>query len=117
MGRLGHISNVDYATGKVKATYNGKVTKDIPFIANGEYHMPKKGDLVVILTDDDTGENIACIGTTYNDTNTPEESGDGYFFKRFNDSCSMEATSSDIVFDVAGEKVSMKKVKHLIDIH
>ena len=103
MGRLGHISNVDYATGKVKATYNGKVTKDIPFIANGEYHMPKKGDLVVILTDDDT--------------NTPEESGDGYFFKRFNDSCSMEATSSDIVFDVAGEKVSMKKVKHLIDIH
>ena len=115
MSKVGYISSVNYETGMVRVLYKGsdKVSKEITYLSNGEYRMPNKDDMVLIETG--TDGNAVCLGTTFNARNKPEKHGKGYYFKKFNDICSMEATDTDIIFSIGEKSISIKDVIDMIE--
>lgn len=112
--KIAYVSNVDYGKGMVRVAYAGsdKVSKNIPYIANGEYRMPKKGEQVCVIEGD--GGTVA-LGTMHNEMNPPEKSGKGIYYKSFNDRCAVTATENDIIFELGEKSVALSKVAGLLE--
>lgn len=84
--RTGRVSSINYSAGTARVTYadkDGTVTKEVPFVANNEYNMPKVGDMVSV-TCNSNGTVAATIGgSTWNDNNRPYEGYEGLYRKEY----------------------------------
>lgn len=82
--RVGRVSSINYEEGTVKVFYSDKdnsVTKDIPYIMNGEYRMPNIDDMVLVLHLSNGSSMGIVVGTFWNGNNKPIESGKGLYRK------------------------------------
>lgn len=79
--RIGKVCNVDLATGMVSVEYEDResVTDTIPFVNyGGEYNPPVIGSYVLVAHLS-TGACGIVIGTYWNSSNTPPQTGNIYF--------------------------------------
>lgn len=79
--RVGKVSSVDYAAGKVRVFYpdkDGCVTKPLPML-NFRYFMPEVDDWVYVLHLPNGTETGLVLGKYFNNKNMPKESGKGLF--------------------------------------
>ncbi|BBF42011.1 hypothetical protein lbkm_0693 [Lachnospiraceae bacterium KM106-2] len=85
--RIGYVSSIDYKSGTVQILYKDRdnsVTDDIPVLTmNGEYSMPAINDMVLVLHLSNGGEMGVVMGTFWNDSNKPSESGKEIYRKDF----------------------------------
>lgn len=84
--RTGRVSNINYSAGTARVTYadkDGTVTKEIPFVANNEYNMPKVGDLVSVSCTSNGTVAATVAGSTWNRNNTPYEGYEGLYRKEY----------------------------------
>lgn len=85
--RVGKISAIDYASGRVRVVYHDRddaVTSLIPLLAS-EYHMPEVGDQVVVLHLSDGSAAGIVLGRVWSEKNMPPESGAGLYRKDLSD--------------------------------
>lgn len=84
--RTGRVSSINYQAGTARVTYadkDGTVSKEVPFLANNEYNMPKVGDMVSV-TCNSNGTVAATIGgSTWNRNNQPFEGYEGLYRKEY----------------------------------
>lgn len=81
--RIGKISAIDYASGRVRVVYHDRddaVTNLIPLLSS-EYLMPRVGDQVVVLHLSDGSAAGIVIGRAWSEKNKPPESGAGLYRK------------------------------------
>lgn len=86
--RIGYVSKVNYEDGTVEVTYadrDNTVTSEINMLSNGEYKMPKVGQLVAVFHNGNGAEMGSTIGTIWNDDNKPPEGKEGLYRKDYND--------------------------------
>lgn len=84
--RSGRVSSINYQAGTARVTYadkDGTVTKEIPFVANNEYNMPKVGDLVSVSCTSNGTVAATVAGSTWNRNNTPYEGYEGLYRKEY----------------------------------
>lgn len=83
--RIGQISRIDYATGRIAVTYGDRddsVTDLLPYLSfNNEYHMPKVEDYVAVMHLSTGAEMGIILGTYWDDGNPPPVSGKDIFRK------------------------------------
>lgn len=80
--RFGRVSNIDYPAGTCEVTYKDRddtVTKQVSFISNRRYIMPKVGDLLIVLHPGAQPEDAVVLGTIWNEVNVPPEGYEGLF--------------------------------------
>lgn len=85
--RIGKISAIDYAAGRVRVVYHDRddaVTSLIPLLSS-EYHMPAVGDQVIVLHLSDGSAAGIVLGRVWSDKNMPPESGAGLYRKDLSD--------------------------------
>lgn len=107
--KIGKVSSIDEKNGMVKILYTDqgeKVSANwFPFLANGEYRMPKEGEMVITIHPGGTEKGI-CIGTVWNKGNIPGLTKE-QFKKGMTDGCSTSATPSDITFQIPTGAISV----------
>lgn len=84
--RQGRVSSINYAAGTARITYadkDGATTKEVPFVANNEYNMPKVGDLVSLSCTSNGTVAATVSGSTWNHNNRPFEGYAGLYRKEF----------------------------------
>ena len=84
--RFGRVSNIDYPAGTCEVTYKDRdetVTKQVSFISNRQYIMPKVGDLLIALHPGTQSEDAVVLGTIWNNVNTPAEGYEGLYRKDY----------------------------------
>ena len=85
--RKGKISSVNYDTGMARVTYkdrNESVTSEFPLLNfNGEYHMPKIGEDVLVAHLSNGSSHGVVLGPLWNQQNTPAETGKNLYRKDF----------------------------------
>ena len=84
--RFGRVSNIDYPAGTCEVTYKDRdetVTKQVSFISNRQYIMPKVGDLLIVLHPGTQSEDAVVLGTIWNNVNTPAEGYEGLYRKDY----------------------------------
>lgn len=80
--RFGRVSNIDYPAGTCEVTYKDRddtATKQVSFISNRRYIMPKVGDLLIVLHPGAQPEDAVVLGTIWNEVNVPPEGYEGLF--------------------------------------
>ena len=84
--RTGRVSRVNYEKGTFEVTYFDRgqsVTQEINAVSNGEYRMPKVGQMVSVIHNSN-GTVAGCSpGTIWNATNRPAEGFRGLFRKEY----------------------------------
>ena len=86
--RTGRVSSIDYEHGTYEVTYfdRGKsVTRQINGISNGEYKMPKIGQMVTVVHNSNGTAAATAMGTMWNKHNKPPQGWEGLFRKEFSD--------------------------------
>lgn len=86
--RVGRVSSIDYERGTYEVTYadRGKtVTRSINAISNGEYKMPKVGQLVSVSHTSNGTAAGTTTGTVWNKSNKPVEGFAGLYRKEYGD--------------------------------
>ena len=84
--RFGRVSNIDYPAGTCEVTYKDRdetVTKQVSFISNRQYIMPKVGDLLIVLHPGTQSEDAVVLGTIWNNVNIPAEGYEGLYRKDY----------------------------------
>lgn len=84
--RTGRVSAIDYKAGTYEVTYfdRGKsVTRQINAMSNGEYKMPKIGQIVSVSHNSNGTAAATTTGTVWNKTNKPAEGYRGLYRKEF----------------------------------
>lgn len=84
--RTGRVSAIDYKAGTYEVTYfdRGKsVTRQINAMSNGEYKMPKIGQIVSVSHNSNGPAAATTTGTVWNKTNTPAEGYRGLYRKEY----------------------------------
>lgn len=84
--RTGRVSSIDYEAGTYEVTYfdRGKsVTRKINAQSNGEYKMPKIGQVVSVSHTSNGISAGTTTGTVWNKTNKPAEGFKGLFRKEY----------------------------------
>lgn len=84
--RVGRVSSIDYESGTYEVTYadRGKtVTARINAISNGEYKMPKVGQLVSVSHTSNGTAAATTTGTVWNKSNKPAEGFAGLYRKEY----------------------------------
>lgn len=85
MIRLGKVSSVNHAAGRVKVAFSDKdniVSTELPYLAF-EYNMPKVNDMVVCIFLGNGVSQGFCLGSYYSDFNKPKEAGSDIYYKDF----------------------------------
>ncbi len=107
--RIGKVNSVDDVNGMVKILYTDsgeKVSANwFPFLANGEYRMPRIGEMVITVHPGGTEKGI-CIGTVWNKEHAPGMTK-GDFKKEMTDGCSAFATKEDMTFTTPSGSISV----------
>ena len=78
--RVGKVTNIDTESGKVRVNYEDEDNATLKLYMmtfNGEYSMPKVGDMVVTLHMENGSSKGFCLGTYYGGTLKPK-TGFGY---------------------------------------
>lgn len=86
--RTGRVSSVDYKTGTYEVTYHDRgrsVTRRINAMSNGEYKMPRVGQMVSVVHNSNGAAAATTMGTIWNQTNLPAEGGEGLYRKEYGD--------------------------------
>lgn len=84
--RVGRVSSIDYEAGTYEVTYfdRGKsVTRKINAQSNGEYKMPKIGQMVSVSHTSNGISAGTTTGTVWNETNKPAEGFKGLYRKEY----------------------------------
>lgn len=84
--RTGRVSAVNYAAGTYEVTYfdrDRSVTREINAISNGEYLMPRVGQVVSVSHNGNGSAAAVAGGTIWNKTNRPAEGYKGLFRKEY----------------------------------
>ena len=84
--RFGRVSNIDYPAGTCEVTYKDRdetVTKQVSFISNRQYIIPKVGDLLIVLHPGTQSEDAVVLGTIWNNVNTTAEGYEGLYRKDY----------------------------------
>jgi len=87
--RTGRVSSIDYEAGTYEVTYTDRgksVTKKINAMSNGEYKMPKIGQIVSVSHNSNGAAAATTTGTVWNKTNKPAEGFKGLYRKEFGSS-------------------------------
>lgn len=85
--RIGRVSRIDYKNGLIAVTYGDRdesVTDMLPYLSfNGEYHMPKVEQYVLVVHVS-TGEELGIVlGSYWHDGDPPAASGKDVYRKEF----------------------------------
>ena len=85
--RIGRVSRIDYKNGLIAVTYGDRdesVTDMLPYLSfNGEYHMPKVEQYVLVVHVS-TGEELGIVlGPYWHDGDPPADSGKDVYRKEF----------------------------------
>lgn len=85
--RIGRVSRIDYKNGLIAVTYGDRdesVTDMLPYLSfNGEYHMPKVEQYVLVVHVS-TGEELGIVlGPYWHDGDPPAASGKDVYRKEF----------------------------------
>jgi hypothetical protein len=86
--RTGRVSSIDYKRGTYEVTYTDRgqsVTKQVNGISNGEYKMPKIGQVVSVNHNSNGTAQAVSTGSVWNNTNTPAEGYAGLYRKEYGD--------------------------------
>lgn len=86
--RTGRVSSVDYEAGTYEVTYFDRgqsVTKKINSLSNGEYKMPKVGQMVSVSHNANGTAAATAAGSIWNKTNRPVEGYAGLYRKEYGD--------------------------------
>ena len=86
--RTGRVSSVDYEAGTYEVTYFDRgqsVTKKINALSNGEYKMPKIGQMVSVSHNANGAAAATAAGSIWNKTNRPVEGYAGLYRKEYGD--------------------------------
>lgn len=84
--RTGRVSSIDYASGTYEVTYTDRgksVTRRINAVSNGEYKMPRIGQVVSVLHNSNGPAAAVAVGTVWNQTNKPVEGYRGLYRKEY----------------------------------
>lgn len=87
--RTGRVSTIDYKAGTYEVTYFDRgqsVTRKINAQSNGEYKMPKIGQIVAVNHNSNGPEAAVTTGTVWNQSNKPAEGYEGLYRKEFGNS-------------------------------
>ncbi|MCD8207425.1 MAG: hypothetical protein LUD72_05775 [Bacteroidales bacterium] len=83
--RIGKVSTVDYENGMVAVVYTDKddaVTKSLPMLSfNGEYKMPERDEMVLVVHLSNGSEAGIVLGTYWNKAHHPSVTGQGVYRK------------------------------------
>ena len=86
INRTGRVSSIDYKRGTYEVTYFDRgqsVTRQINAISNGEYKMPKIGQMVSVMHNSNGSAAGVTVGTVWNESNKPAEGYEGLFRKEY----------------------------------
>lgn len=86
--RVGRVSSINYESGTYEVTYadRGKtVTRRINAMSNGEYKMPKVGQIVSVCHTSNGTAAATTTGTVWNRSNRPAEGFAGLYRKEYAD--------------------------------
>lgn len=87
--RIGQISSVSEDSGMVRVSYpdmDGAVTDELPLLSfNGEYKAPEIGTEVLVVHLSNGAAAGICLGSYWNASNVPPETGEGLYRKDFAD--------------------------------
>lgn len=84
--RTGRVSSIDYESGTYEVTYRDRgksVTRRINAISNGEFKMPKIGQIVSVAHNSNGAAAATTMGTVWNKSNRPVEGWEGLYRKEF----------------------------------
>lgn len=84
LNRFGRVCAVNYQRGSYVVVYEDRgreVTAEISAVANGEYRMPRVGDVVSVSHADNGPAAAVSMGAIWNDTNRPAEGFRGLWRK------------------------------------
>lgn len=111
--RVGRVSSIDYVAGTISVYYEDKtasVTSHFATLSNEEYHMPKIGDMVVVIhLSNGTSQGIV-LGTIWNEGNKPTKSGESLFYKTLTNQCSIFSDSADIILTTKNGTLSVNEI-------
>ena len=80
--RVGRVSSIDYASGTYEVTYadqGRRVTARINAMSNGEYKMPRVGQIVSVTHTSNGTAAATTSGTVWNRSNRPAEGFAGHY--------------------------------------
>lgn len=84
--RTGRVSSIDYERGTYEVTYFDRgqsVTRQINAMSNGEYKMPKIGQVVSVSHNSNGSAAATTTGTVWNASNRPAEGYKGLYRKEY----------------------------------
>lgn len=84
--RTGRVSSIDYAAGTYEVTYfdrDQSVTRKINAVSNGEYRMPRIGDIVSVSHNSNGTAAGTSNGSIWNQSNRPAEGYPGLYRKEY----------------------------------
>jgi len=84
--RTGRVSSIDYTSGTYEVTYHDRgksVTKQINAVSNGEYKMPRIGQVVSVVHNSNGPAAAVATGTIWNKSNRPAEGFEGLYRKEY----------------------------------
>lgn len=92
--RIGTVNTIDYKNGILSVIYVDRddcITQDIPFLTfNNEYKMPCVGEKVLVLNLSNGDGMGICLGTYWEEDNTPPGGKKGAYYKKINDKTSIQ---------------------------
>ena len=98
--RFGRVSSVNYQKGMISVTYADQedgASVELPYFSfNGEYKMPKKEQMVLVLHLTNGSAAGIVLGTFWNANNVPKESGENAFWKELCDGVVLKARNGRI---------------------
>lgn len=84
--RTGRVSTVNYEKGTFEVTYSDRgqsVSAEINAVSNGEYRMPRVGQMVSVIHNSNGTVAGCSMGTIWNAKNRPAEGFKGLFRKEY----------------------------------
>lgn len=82
--RIGRVSRIDYENGMIAVAYMDRdesVTKLMPYLQMGEYHMPRVEQRILVLHLSDDSEVGVALGPFWDDADTPPVYGKDVYHK------------------------------------
>ena len=86
--RVGRVSSIDYESGTYEVTYADRgatVTQRMNAVSNGEYKMPRVGQMVSVFHTSNGTAAGTTMGTVWNRSNKPAEGYAGLYRKEYGD--------------------------------
>lgn len=110
--RIGKISTINYAAGTASVVYtdrNNEASPSFPFFSMA-YEMPKVDDTVVVIMLPNSTTKGFILGVPFSGKKIPAESGQGIFYKEFQDGTSILYNPKTKNMEISTGKITLKSV-------